>query len=50
MSDSLPNNQQIHELFVRRAHKDCLDLIDAECARIGGDFEYGLYVRALILR
>jgi Bardet-Biedl syndrome 4 protein len=43
-------NTQIHDLFVRRQFKECLNLIEIVKKEHSGTAEYAMYVQALIKR
>jgi tetratricopeptide (TPR) repeat protein len=48
--DPTSQNQRIHDLFVRKNYKECLEAIEAQIKRFEGTSEYPLYVKGLILR
>ena len=43
-------NWQIHLLFCRNEHKECLRIIEEQLKECAGMCEYAIYVKALILR
>jgi tetratricopeptide (TPR) repeat protein len=48
--DPTSQNQRIHDLFVRKNYKECLEAIETQVKKFEGTSEYPLYVKGLILR